>query len=284
MPSRSAPSSAESVTSTARSAPIASALRSASIARSGPIETTTTSPSPAASLSFSASSTAIRVEVGDRELDPSGRAASSPGRCRRPAAASGTALTQTAIFMRARLYPAAAWHRRTCRYRADAALVPTSSRPRLRAARARAAASAAALPRRRRRRPTTTTSATRARRAPHQGNDLLGDKRAPAVAVEAGTVKYWTTSASAGCMLYLYGASGTMYEYIHLNNDLTRAQRQQGQVRAGRLLRRSPTARTSRRAARSATSATPATRTASIRTCTSRCTRTAARRSTRSRS
>ena len=55
----------------------------------------------------------------------------------------------------------------------------------------------------------------------HQGNDLLGDKRAPVVAVEAGTVKYWTTSASAGCMLYLYGVSGTMYEYIHLNNDLT---------------------------------------------------------------
>jgi hypothetical protein len=55
----------------------------------------------------------------------------------------------------------------------------------------------------------------------HQGNDLLGDKRAPVVAVEAGTVKYWTTSSSAGCMLYLYGESGTMYEYIHLNNDLT---------------------------------------------------------------
>jgi hypothetical protein len=55
----------------------------------------------------------------------------------------------------------------------------------------------------------------------HQGNDLLGDKRAPVVAVEAGTVKYWTTSSSAGCMLYLYGVSGTMYEYIHLNNDLT---------------------------------------------------------------
>jgi Peptidase family M23 len=56
---------------------------------------------------------------------------------------------------------------------------------------------------------------------PHQGNDLLADKRAPAVAVEDGTVHYWTTSASAGCMLYLYGDSGTMYEYIHLNNDLT---------------------------------------------------------------
>jgi Peptidase family M23 len=56
---------------------------------------------------------------------------------------------------------------------------------------------------------------------PHQGNDLLGTKRAPVVAVEEGTVKFWTTSANAGCMLYLYGVSGTMYEYIHLNNDLT---------------------------------------------------------------
>jgi hypothetical protein len=55
----------------------------------------------------------------------------------------------------------------------------------------------------------------------HQGNDLLGTKRTPVVAVESGKIEYWTSSASAGCMLYLYGASGTMYEYIHLNNDLT---------------------------------------------------------------
>ncbi len=55
----------------------------------------------------------------------------------------------------------------------------------------------------------------------HQGNDLLADKRAPAVAVEGGTVEYWTTSANAGCMIYLKGDSGTTYEYIHLNNDLT---------------------------------------------------------------
>jgi hypothetical protein len=56
---------------------------------------------------------------------------------------------------------------------------------------------------------------------PHQGNDLMSTKKTPVVAVEAGKIKFWTTSASAGCMLYLYGASGTMYEYIHLNNDLT---------------------------------------------------------------
>src|SRR5215210_7425410 len=55
----------------------------------------------------------------------------------------------------------------------------------------------------------------------HQGNDLMAAKRSPAIAAEAGTVKYWTTSARAGCMLYLYGESGTVYYYIHLNNDLT---------------------------------------------------------------
>jgi Peptidase family M23 len=55
----------------------------------------------------------------------------------------------------------------------------------------------------------------------HQGNDLMAAKRSPAVAAEAGTVKYWTTSRAAGCMLYLYGESGTVYYYIHLNNDLT---------------------------------------------------------------
>jgi hypothetical protein len=55
----------------------------------------------------------------------------------------------------------------------------------------------------------------------HEGNDLMAPKRAVAVAVEPGTVKFWTTSAQAGCMLYLYGDSGTTYIYVHLNNDLT---------------------------------------------------------------
>src|SRR5206468_6266523 len=55
----------------------------------------------------------------------------------------------------------------------------------------------------------------------HQGNDLMAAKKSAAVAAEAGTVKYWTTSRAAGCMLYLYGESGTIYYYIHLNNDLT---------------------------------------------------------------
>jgi hypothetical protein len=56
---------------------------------------------------------------------------------------------------------------------------------------------------------------------PHQGIDMMAAKRSLAVAAEAGTVKFWSTSANAGCMLYLYGESGTTYIYIHLNNDLT---------------------------------------------------------------
>ena len=68
---------------------------------------------------------------------------------------------------------------------------------------------------------------------PHQGNDLMGTKRAPVVAVEEGTVGFWTTSASAGCMLYLHGASGTMYEYVHLNNDLTTGNDNKGTCVAG---------------------------------------------------
>ena len=55
----------------------------------------------------------------------------------------------------------------------------------------------------------------------HQGNDLLGPWRSPVVAVESGTVTLWTSSARAGCMLWLDGDSGTRYAYVHLNNDLT---------------------------------------------------------------
>ena len=67
----------------------------------------------------------------------------------------------------------------------------------------------------------------------HQGIDMLAAKRAPAVAVEDGHVEYWTTSKSAGCMLYLYGDSGTMYEYIHLNNDLTAKNDNKGKCAEG---------------------------------------------------
>jgi peptidase M23-like protein len=67
----------------------------------------------------------------------------------------------------------------------------------------------------------------------HQGNDLMAAKKSPAVAAEAGKVKYWTTSSAAGCMLYLYGDSGTTYLYIHLNNDLTMKNDNRGSCVAG---------------------------------------------------
>jgi Peptidase family M23 len=67
----------------------------------------------------------------------------------------------------------------------------------------------------------------------HEGNDIMTTWRSPAVAVEAGKVKFHTTSARAGCMLYLYGASGTMYVYIHLNNDLTAKNDNRGKCVAG---------------------------------------------------
>ena len=38
---------------------------------------------------------------------------------------------------------------------------------------------------------------------PHEGNDLMAPKRSAAVAAEDGNIKFWTTSAAAGCMLYL---------------------------------------------------------------------------------
>ena len=67
----------------------------------------------------------------------------------------------------------------------------------------------------------------------HQGNDILAARHAPAVAVEAGTVEFWTTSVQAGCMLYLHGDSGTTYLYIHLNNDLTGRNDNQGKCVPG---------------------------------------------------
>jgi hypothetical protein len=54
----------------------------------------------------------------------------------------------------------------------------------------------------------------------HEGIDIMASRKAPVLAVEPGTIKFWTTSWRAGCMLYLYGESGTTYNYIHLNNDL----------------------------------------------------------------
>lgn len=68
---------------------------------------------------------------------------------------------------------------------------------------------------------------------PHQGIDILAPKRALALAAEPGKIKFWTHSATAGCMLYLYGASGTTYYYIHLNNDRTRRNDNRGKCVAG---------------------------------------------------
>jgi len=62
----------------------------------------------------------------------------------------------------------------------------------------------------------------------HEGNDLMAPRKALALAAEAGTVKFHTTSSRAGCMLYLDGQSGTEYLYIHLNNDLTDGNDNQG--------------------------------------------------------
>jgi hypothetical protein len=68
---------------------------------------------------------------------------------------------------------------------------------------------------------------------PHQGIDILAPKRALALAAASGKVDFWTTSASAGCMLYLHGASGTTYYYIHLNNDLTKKNDNRGKCVPG---------------------------------------------------
>jgi hypothetical protein len=61
----------------------------------------------------------------------------------------------------------------------------------------------------------------------HAGIDMENPWRAPVVAVEPGRVEY-ADSNLGGCMLYLYGRSGTMYLYIHLNNDLTPRNDNQG--------------------------------------------------------
>lgn len=67
----------------------------------------------------------------------------------------------------------------------------------------------------------------------HQGIDMIAPKRALALAAEAGKVEFWTTSSNAGCMLYLHGASGTDYYYIHLNNDRTMRNDNRGKCVAG---------------------------------------------------
>ena len=53
----------------------------------------------------------------------------------------------------------------------------------------------------------------------HRATDIMAARGLVAVAAEAGRVKFWTSSATAGCMLYLEGDSGHEYLYIHLDND-----------------------------------------------------------------
>jgi Peptidase family M23 len=64
----------------------------------------------------------------------------------------------------------------------------------------------------------------------HAGIDMENPWRAPVVAVDDGRVEF-AQSQLGGCMLYLYGRSGTMYLYIHLNNDLTARDDRGGCVR-----------------------------------------------------
>lgn len=68
---------------------------------------------------------------------------------------------------------------------------------------------------------------------PHQGDDIMSVRHAPAVAAEAGHVEFETGSSRAGCMLRLYGRSGTEYVYIHLNNDLTTGNDNRGSCAQG---------------------------------------------------
>jgi hypothetical protein len=69
-----------------------------------------------------------------------------------------------------------------------------------------------------------------------EGNDILTPRHTPVVAPENATVKFWTDSG-AGCMLYLYGKSGTTYLYLHLNNDVSKnpnTNDNRGKCKAGR--------------------------------------------------
>jgi hypothetical protein len=68
---------------------------------------------------------------------------------------------------------------------------------------------------------------------PHQGNDIMSLRHQPAIAFEAGKVEKHFRTLAGNCMLYLHGASGMTYVYIHLNNDLTASNDNQGGCRNG---------------------------------------------------
>jgi hypothetical protein len=67
----------------------------------------------------------------------------------------------------------------------------------------------------------------------HEGNDIMSIRHQPAVAFERGKVEIHYRSLSSTCMLYLRGASGMTYVYIHLNNDLTMKNDNRGGCRRG---------------------------------------------------
>jgi len=67
----------------------------------------------------------------------------------------------------------------------------------------------------------------------HEGNDIMAIRHQPAVAFERGKVEKHVGSGMGTCMLYLHGASGMTYVYIHLNNDLTMKNDNQGGCRNG---------------------------------------------------
>jgi hypothetical protein len=68
---------------------------------------------------------------------------------------------------------------------------------------------------------------------PHEGNDIMSIRHQPAVAFERGTVQKHVGSTLGTCMLYLHGDSGMTYVYIHLNNDLTMQNDNDGGCRNG---------------------------------------------------
>jgi murein DD-endopeptidase MepM/ murein hydrolase activator NlpD len=53
----------------------------------------------------------------------------------------------------------------------------------------------------------------------HQGNDLMGEKMWPVVAVADGFVTVMKSSGRAGCYVVLGHAGGWETKYMHLNND-----------------------------------------------------------------
>lgn len=67
----------------------------------------------------------------------------------------------------------------------------------------------------------------------HEGNDLMGVRWQPVIAVERGTVQKHVGSGMGTCMLYLHGRSGLTYVYIHLNNDRTKRNDNTGGCRNG---------------------------------------------------